>query len=106
MKETEYIVDLDMEGFNRLRVRFASERGGIERFTLQYEARIEENWHKIVRYDTAHQRAHMHRFSPDGSADQLVLDISSYNEAYTYAHADLKARWQWYRLQYEEQLHL
>lgn len=106
MKETEYIVDLDTEGLNRLRVRFISERGKISRFILQYEAYIGGNWHKVVRYDTAHRRAHMHRFKPDGSADQFVLDLSGYNEAYTYAHADLKARWQWYRLQYEEALEL
>lgn|SRR6185503_11320895 len=40
---------------DRLRIYFASSKGKIYKFSIQYESLIENNWHIIMRIDNFHQ---------------------------------------------------
>ena len=73
----------------------------VTHFSVQYIARIDDEWYPIVRYDTAHSHAHTDVSHPDGSQETRELKASSYREALTLAIADVKARWEFYRERYE-----
>jgi len=100
----EFIIELGDLGLDRLRVRFTTERKDVVRFVVQYEALIGGRWHQVVRHDTTHHEAHAHFFHPDGTSDRMVLEFQTYAEAFTHAYRDLKARWRWYRMGYEQEL--
>ncbi len=73
----------------------------VTHFSVQYIARIDDEWYPIVRYDTAHGRAHVDVSHPDKSQETRELTAPSYREALTMAIADVKARWEFYRERYE-----
>lgn len=76
----------------------------VVKFSVQYLARIDQEWYPIVRYDTAHGYAHMDISRPDGSHETRKLKSKDYREALAIAIADLKARWEFYRERYERWL--
>ncbi|MBS1251185.1 MAG: hypothetical protein MAG451_00215 [Anaerolineales bacterium] len=84
-----------------MRVRFEKERGQITSFMVQLECLFGDERHPVVRYDTAHDFAHLDVMRPDGTAEKTALPISSYNEALTFAYEDIKANWQTYRERYQ-----
>jgi hypothetical protein len=43
---------------NAARVRFELKRNRVLRFVVQLECRFNDEWHPVVRYDTAHNFAH------------------------------------------------
>ncbi|MCL5951246.1 MAG: hypothetical protein M1132_05910 [Chloroflexi bacterium] len=86
------------------RVRFARQRGRVIQFSIQLECWIANEWHRVVRYDTAHGFAHLDILRPDGSQEKLELPFESFNEALTFAQLDLKANWPTYRERYERWL--
>jgi hypothetical protein len=67
-------------------------------FAVQLEVRHPRRgqWLPVVRYDTAHGFAHRDLLHPDGSATKTPLAIDDYNQALTYADADLQDHWQDY----------
>lgn len=89
---------------NAARVRFELERDEVVRFTVQLECRFDDQWHPIVRYDTAHQFAHRDLIRPWGEVEKTEMSTQDYNEALTFAIQDLKAHWQEYRQRYEQWL--
>jgi len=89
---------------NRARVRFVKERGRILAFVVQLECLFGDQWHPVVRYDTAHDFAHRDVIRPDGPTEKTALSFSDYNQALTFAHDDIKANWQVYRDRYQRGL--
>jgi len=100
VKETAYEVDLDRE--IRLRIRFSRERNRIITFVVQLECFISGKWYPIVRYDTAHQFAHCDILKPDGSQDKLLMPVSDFNEALTYAQKDMMMNFHRYCKRFKE----
>ena len=85
---------------DRIRVRFKKERGRIVEFVVQYETRVGDKWKPVIRYDTAHGRAHTHVLRPDGSQEKRLLHFPNYNDAFSYAEEDVKTNWERYRGEY------
>ena len=84
-----------------LLVEFDHVGRSIVRFSVQYLARIGDEWRPIVRYDTAHGRAHMDISHPNQTQETRDMRASNYREALTLAIRDIKERWEFYRERYE-----
>jgi hypothetical protein len=91
MREVEFRELLDEH--NAFRVRFSIDKGQLIRFVVQLESKIENKWHPIVRYDTAHGFAHQDVLHPYNDAQKITLNLQNYNEALTFAIQDLSENW-------------
>ena len=104
MSEKEYIYHFTLERKNRFRYYHDLVQGHVVRFRIQYEAWIGERWHAIVRYDTAHGHPHKDILHPDGSQDKVAFLGYSKEEVLTLGERDIKANWQRYRAEYEQEM--
>jgi hypothetical protein len=104
MKEIEFIVYLDNQQLNRLRVRLITESGELIDVLYQYESFINNNWVAIVRYDCAHGFFHRDVLMPNGDKEKKSIEIDSLKNASKYAEQDLKDRWEWYKERYIKKL--
>lgn len=104
MKEIEFIVYLDNQQLNRLRVRLITENGELIDVMYQFESFINNNWVAIVRYDCAHGFFHRDVIMPNGDKEKKSIEIDSLNNASKYAEQDLKDRWEWYKERYIKKL--
>jgi hypothetical protein len=95
MKRTEFTIRLGPN--DRLREHHARSRGKIISFTVQYETFWKEKWMVVVRYDTAHGFSHRDQYDNRGRAIKTPLIAFDFNQALTFAEADLKANWTIYR---------
>ena len=98
MRTVEYVNLLNPE--NRIRIRFEAEHGQILRFTVQLECWF-DHWTPVIRYDTAHGFAHCDIIHPYGDDRKVQLKVESYNDALTYAVADITDQWRRYRDRFE-----
>jgi len=71
---------------------------------VQYEAYIENEWHPVVRYDTAHGFLHKDVLHADGTSDKRKLAAMNSAEAFTQCELDIKLNWESYRNRYEEEM--
>lgn len=85
-------------------VRFTHIGETVVNFSVQYLARINQEWQSIVRFDTAHGHAHMDISHPGGTQETRKLPAPDYNEALVMAIDDIQARWEFYRERYERWL--
>jgi hypothetical protein len=85
---------------DRIRVRFEKTRGRITKFVVQCEIQLRGEWCAVIRYDTAHGRAHTDVIKPDGTQEKRLLHFPNYNDAFSYAENDVKANWERYRREY------
>lgn len=104
MKDINFIVTLSKESEDRIRVTAIKNKGDILKFVVQYEAKIKNNWHPIVRYDTSHGFAHKDIIHPSGLKEKQPLYFPTFAAAFTFAIQDLKITWTWYRAAYEKEL--
>ena len=72
-------------------------------FRVQYETRIERQWHAVVRYDTAHGFAHRDLMNIHGEIRKTPLFNQDYNDALTFAESDLKSNWRFYKHAFTEE---
>ncbi len=98
---TKLIGDKDSD---RLRYRFRLKNGEVVDLMIQYECRIGDNWHEVVRYDFAHGFFHRDLISPKGDKMKKEINIDNLKLASVYAEEDLKDRWEWYKNNYLKQL--
>jgi len=101
-KREEFTVILTMK--DEVRVRFDKEGPKIVDFSIQYLAKIRDQWRPIVRFDTAHGRPHMDISHPDGTQETRDLHFYNYNVAMTHAIRNIQDRWEFYRERYEREL--
>jgi hypothetical protein len=101
MGKKEFTKLLTPEGEDRLRVRIVIEKSKVKDVVIQYEAKIKDKWHTIVRYDCAHGFFHRDLLTVKGDKIKQPIAISNLNDALTYAEQDLKDRWEWYKEQYK-----
>lgn len=85
---------------SRIRVDFTIEKGKVTEFVTQYELLIQDQWHPVIRYDTAHNFVHIDRFHSDGTKAKKKFNFLNYNEALTYAILDLNTNWKKYKNQF------
>jgi hypothetical protein len=104
MKEIEFIVYLDNQQLNRLRVRLITENGELIDVLYQYESFINNNWVAIVSYDCTHGFFHRDVIMPNGDKEKKSIEIDSLKNASMYAEQDLKDRWEWYKERYIKKL--
>ncbi|MEW6425470.1 MAG: hypothetical protein AB1523_12155 [Bacillota bacterium] len=95
MQEIEYVLRLGTD--DRYRHRHIREKRKIISFSVQYETMIENKWHPVVRYDTAHGFAHRDLFTRKGEVIKTPLFVHDYNSALAFAESDLKANWEMYK---------
>ena len=101
MGKKEFTKLLTPEGEDRLRVRIVIEKSKVTDVVIQYESKIKDKWHTIVRYDCAHGFFHRDLITVKGDKIKQPISISNLNDALTYAEQDLKDRWEWYKEQYK-----
>jgi len=89
---------------DRMEIRVTRDRRVVLSFSVQYLAEIGDEWHPIVRFDTAHQRPHMDILWPRKATETIDLKELDKGRAFTYAIIDIKTRWQFYRERYERAL--
>jgi hypothetical protein len=104
MGKKEYVYYFTPERKDRFRYYHDLVQGKIVRFVIQYEAYINGKWHPIARYDTAHGRPHKDILHPDGSQEKIEFRGYSENEVLTFGERDIKANWQRYRGEYEQEM--
>ncbi len=95
MKKIEYLIRIGP--FDRYRHLHFQEKGKIVFFRVQYETKIDDKWHPVVRYDTAHGFAHRDLLTLSGPVKKTPLFNQDYNDALTFAENDLKSNWQYYK---------
>lgn len=100
----EFAKDISPSGEDRLRMRIETEKGRVVDIVVQYEAKFEDEWHPIVRYDCSHGFLHRDVMLPGGKIEKYPLDISDLKSALMYAEQDIKDRWQWYKNRYRRRL--
>ena len=102
MGKKEFTKSLSHDGEDRLRIRIAIEKGQVSDVVVQYESKIKDKWHPIVRYDCSHGVFHRDIMNPKGEAIKRAIPISNLNDALTYAEQDLKDRWEWYKERFKK----
>ena len=87
--KVEYVIRIGSS--DRYRHLHIQERGKIIFFRIQYETRIGNLWHPVVRYDTAHGFAHRDIMDLNGAIEKAPLFNQDYSDALTFAETDLKS---------------
>lgn len=98
MKIVEYVTPLGFDG--RRRTRHIRRGNNIIEFVVQYELKVNNKWHPVVRYDTVHGFAHKDILSYKGDVKKEPLPFNDLNLALTFAEKDLKDNWQTYRISF------
>ena len=100
-REKEFEQQLSQVG-DVLRIRFVRDGKPIIRFTVQYEAQIEDTTRRIVRYDTADGSPHRDLLDWDGSTrhSDPISVYGDYADAMRYAIRDLETNWERYRYEF------
>jgi len=105
MGEREFTIYLDPEKrLNRYRHNHRWESGRIVEFRIQFEAKFEDKWHAVVRYDSAHDMPHKDILYPDGSETKEWFTRYSCAEVLTIGQRDIMENWPAYRERYEREM--
>lgn len=104
MGTKEFLKIISPDGENRLRVKIVVEKGKVVDIVVQYEARLEDKWHGIVRYDCSHGFFHRDIMHPNGDKDKYPIPITNLNDAVLYAEQDIKDRWKWYQERFMKEM--
>jgi hypothetical protein len=99
-KAFEYVVRIGWD--DRYRHLHIQKNGKIVFFRVQYETRIGNKWHPVVRYDTAHGFAHRDLLDINGRVKKTPLFNQDYNDALSFAESDLKSNWLSYKQEFGE----
>ena len=94
MAITEYVRALG-EGA-RIRHHHETGRGKVIAFMVQLEVELRGTWVPVVRYDTAHGRAHVDLYDTPTRKSKHFLGLSP-AEAMTLAEEDIKDNWERYQ---------
>lgn len=83
-----------------------SARGMVSKFTLQLELLFEEEWVPVVRYDSAHDEAHIDYINPKGKTyNKIWLNLTApFNDAFTLAENELKSTFKEHRARFTHQM--
>jgi hypothetical protein len=104
MGEKEFLIYLDEAQENRYRYWHVWEQGVIVEFRIQYEAFIEEYWHPVVRYDSAHGRPHRDVLHPIDPETKEWFPNYRNTDVLSIGQRDIVANWPTYRARYEREM--
>jgi hypothetical protein len=84
---------------DRLRSIVTYDRHGqLERFTVQYETLLGDDFAVVTRYDTAHGGPHQDIYDRDGrQLEKKPVPFVGLDDALQYAEADIRRFWRVYR---------
>ena len=100
-RKTEYVIRIGLS--DRYRHLHITEKGKIVFFRLQYETKIYDIWHAVVRYDTAHGFAHRDLLNIKGQVKKTPLLNQNYNDALIFAESNLKTNRENYKKNFKEE---
>lgn len=104
MGNKEFIKELSLDGDDRLRIKIEVEKGKVINVVVQYESKIKDKWHPIVRYDCSHGFFHRDVLSFKGGKTKQIIQIQNLKDALTYAEQDIKDRWEWYKERFKKEI--
>lgn len=105
MPPHDWVNNLDHE--TRIRTRMTTDnRGEVTKFTVQLEVLVENEWLPVVRYDNAHDEAHIDFIDPTGvTYDKVWLGLRSpFKHAFTLAENELKRTYEQHRTRFFRQM--
>ena len=70
-------------------------KGSVIDFIVQLEVKVEGTWKPVIRYDCAHDFAHIDRYNISGETLKEKLRLS-YAESLTLADEDININWEFY----------
>ena len=84
-------------------VSIKKDDGRIKSFSVNYRTKIDERWHDVIRYDTAHGKTHVHKFwmSPKMIPLKACTDMKS---AIIEVTKDIKSNWATYKSRLTEKV--
>lgn len=94
MSEKNYTRALGKDA--RKRHYHRTERGRVIDFVVQLEVKIEGEWMPVIRYDCAHDFAHIDRYNIRGEQEKEQLHLTN-TECLTLADEDINFNWELYR---------
>lgn len=97
MGNKEFTKGISPDGDERLRIKIIVRKGAITDIVVQYESKIMDKWHPLVRYDCSHGFFHRDILTPKGETTKQAIAIENLKDALTYAEQDIKDRWEWYK---------
>ncbi len=100
LKEIAYKIFLDVNGIERLRIKFYTDKGKILDVVVQYESFISNKWTPIVRYDCSHGFFHRDVLYPGNDKEKQLINIIKLEDTLHYAEQDIKDRWEFYKERY------
>jgi len=104
MAQKEIIKTISQSGDDRLRLKIDTSKGKVIKTVVQYEAKFDAEWYRVVRYDCSHGFLHRDVIFPDGKMEKHPLDIPDLKTALMYAEEDIRDRWDWYRDRFKRRL--
>lgn len=92
-------VPIDLSAVDWIRCGILTDRGNVERFTIQYETIVNGISLPVVPYDLHHHRAHIDFIDHQGRQyDKRWLDFFyPYNDGPSWAMSDIRHNWQLYK---------
>jgi len=69
-----------------------TEKGKVVNFVVQLEVKVEGSWKSVIRYDCAHDFAHLDRYNISGETSKEELHLP-YAECLTLADEDININW-------------
>jgi len=105
MPEREFLIYLDPETRSCRYRHYHSARGRkISGFRIQLEILADGEWHPIVRYDTAHGKAHRDILHFDGTQTKDWFESYSIEEVLTIGQKDIMEYWLSYRRRFLKEM--
>ena len=94
MRISEYVTPLGENA--RKRHYHKAHKGKVVAFAVQLEVFVNNQWHVVIRYDSAHGFAHVDRYYLDGRKTKRDLNLEL-SEALIMADEDIKENWKTYQ---------
>jgi len=100
LRAIEYVIPLGDDA--RKRHYHETDKGKVVAFAVQLEILVKKRWQVVIRFDSAHDFAHIDRYYLDGRKTKTELHLKL-NEALILADEDIKENWKIYQKAFLEE---
>ncbi len=94
-RKVQYVYEFSP--IDRYRYTHHTDKGKVLSFVVQYETKIGDKWHPVVRYDTAHGFVHRDLLHFGKKQEKIFIKVADFNEGLTKAVEDIKENWVTYK---------